>query len=122
MRRARLRTPDGVISGRYEDGVVITQDAEYVVGQDGELTHPCSPSALYCAGRNFAATLDQMEYERPDEPDFFIKPPASLVGHDDPIRYPDWTNELTYAGELVAVIGEKCHDVAAEYVPDVVDG
>ena len=122
MRLARLQTPEGVVSGRYEDGTVIADDGEYVVGRDGELTYPCSPSALYCVGRNFAETLDQMDYDRPDEPDFFIKPPAALVGPDDPVRYPEWTDELTYAGELVAVVDERCRDVAPEAVPDVVRG
>jgi len=122
MRLARLQTPEGVVSGRYEDGTVIADDGEYVVGRDGELTYPCSPSALYCVGRNFAETLDQMDYERPEEPDFFIKPPSALVGPDDPVRYPEWTDELTYAGELVAVIDERCRDVAPADVPDVVRG
>ncbi|WP_459193866.1 fumarylacetoacetate hydrolase family protein [Halosimplex sp. J119] len=122
MRLARLQTSEGVVSGRYEDGTVIADDGEYVVGRDGELTYPCSPSALYCVGRNYAETLDQMDYERPEEPDFFIKPPASLVGPDDPIRYPEWTDELTYAGELVAVIDERCRDVTPEEVPEVVRG
>ncbi|WP_436911623.1 fumarylacetoacetate hydrolase family protein [Halosimplex marinum] len=122
MRLARLQTPEGVVSGRYEDGTVVTEDGEYVVGRDGELTYPCSPSALYCVGRNYAETLDQMDYERPEEPDFFIKPPASLVGPDDPVYYPEWTDELTYAGELVAVIDERCRDVSPEEVPEVVRG
>ncbi|WP_135363339.1 fumarylacetoacetate hydrolase family protein [Halosimplex halophilum] len=122
MRLARLQTPEGVVSGRYEDGTVVAEDGEYVVGRDGELTYPCSPSALYCVGRNYAETLDQMDYERPEEPDFFIKPPASLVGPDDPVYYPEWTDELTYAGELVAVIDERCRDVSPEEVPEVVRG
>jgi len=122
MRLARLQTSEGIVSGRYEDGVVRTDDGEYVVGRDGTLTYPCSPSALYCVGRNFAETLEQMDYERPDEPDFFIKPPASLVGPEDPIRYPDWTGELTYAGELAAVIDERCRDVDPADVPSVVRG
>ena len=122
MRLARLQTSEGVVKGRYEDGVIVAEDGEYVVGRDGSLTYPCSPSALYCVGRNFAETLDQMDYERPDQPDFFIKPPAALVGPDDPVRYPEWTDELTYAGELVAVIDERCRDVAPEEVPDVVRG
>jgi len=122
MRLARLQTPEGVVSGRYEDGVVVTDAGEYTVGRDGRLTYPCSPSAMYCVGRNFAATLDQMDYERPEEPDFFIKPKASLIGPEQPIRYPDWTDELTYAGELVAVIDERCRDVAEEAVDDVVRG
>ncbi|TKX83362.1 FAA hydrolase family protein, partial [Halorubrum sp. SS5] len=82
----------------------------------------CDPSALYCVGRNYAETLDQMDYERPDEPDFFVKPPASLLAHGQPIRYPEWTDELTYAGELVAVIDERCRDLAPDEVPGVVRG
>jgi len=122
MRLARLLTPDGPVSGRYEDGVLVTDDGRYEVGRDGRLLPPCDPSALYCVGRNYAETLDQMAYDRPDEPDFFIKPPASLLAHGEPIRYPDWTEELTYAGELVAVIDERCRDLAPEDVPDVVRG
>ncbi|NEU57464.1 fumarylacetoacetate hydrolase family protein [Halorussus sp. MSC15.2] len=122
MRVARLLTADGPVSGEYEDGVVHAEDGTYEVGRDGRLLPPCDPSALYCVGRNYAETLDQMEYERPDEPDFFIKPPTSLVAHGEPIPYPDFTDELTYAGELAAVVGERCRNVAPEEVPEVVRG
>lgn len=117
-----MQTPDGVVSGRYEDGIVITDRGRYVTGRDGSLTYPCSPSALYCVGRNFAATLDQMDYDRPDEPDFFIKPPSALIGPEQPVLYPDWTDELTYAGELVAVIDQRCRDIAPDSVPDIIRG
>ncbi|MFB6270196.1 MAG: fumarylacetoacetate hydrolase family protein [Halobacterium sp.] len=122
MRLARLRTPDGVVSGEYRDGVVATEDAEYVVGEDGALAPPCEPSALYCVGRNYAATLDQMDYERPDQPDFFIKPPVSVAAHGDDVPYPTFTDELTYAGELAAVVDEQCHRVDEADVPDVLRG
>lgn len=122
MKRARMQTPDGTVTGQYEDQKLLTDNGDYVPGRDGSLTYPCSPSAVYCVGRNFAETLDQMNYERPEEPDFFIKPPAALTGPDSPIRYPEWTDELTYAGELVAVIGRRCRDVAPNSVPDVVRG
>ncbi len=125
MRLARLRTPDGrVVSGEYrDDGSVVTDDGtEYVAGEDGRLAPPCAPSALYCVGRNYAETLDQMDYDRPDEPDFFIKPPASLVGHGADVPYPSFTDELTYAGELAAVVGERCHAVDEADVPDVLRG
>ncbi|MBP1921977.1 2-keto-4-pentenoate hydratase/2-oxohepta-3-ene-1,7-dioic acid hydratase in catechol pathway [Halorubrum alkaliphilum] len=122
MRLARLLTSSGPISGRYEDGVITTDEGRYEVGRDGRLLPPCKPSALYCVGRNYAETLDQMAYERPEEPDFFIKPPASLLAHGQPIRYPDWTEELTYAGELVAVIDERCRELDPADVSDVVRG
>ncbi|MFP8952136.1 fumarylacetoacetate hydrolase family protein [Natrialbaceae archaeon A-arb3/5] len=122
MRLARIETADGPVTGRYEDGVVHDDDETYEVGVDGDLLPPCEPTALYCVGRNYVETLDQMEYERPDEPDFFIKPPASLLAHEAPIPYPAFTEELTYAGELAAVIDERCHDVAEDEVDDVVRG
>ncbi|GAB6880696.1 fumarylacetoacetate hydrolase family protein [Halorubrum gandharaense] len=122
MRLARLLTPEGPVSGRYEDGTIVADDGVYEVGRDGRLLPPCEPSALYCVGRNYAETLDQMEYERPEEPDFFIKPPASLLAHRQSIRYPNWTDELTYAGELVAVIDERCRNLDPAEVPGVVRG
>ncbi|QZX99528.1 fumarylacetoacetate hydrolase family protein [Halobaculum rubrum] len=121
MRIARARTADGVREGEYRDGTLVADDAEYEV-DEADLLAPCEPDALFCVGRNFAATLDQMDYERPEEPDFFIKPPHSVVGNRDPIPSPEWTEELTYAGELVAVIDEPCSDLAPEEVPDAVRG
>lgn len=122
MRLARLRSADGPVSGEYRDGVVHATDGEYEVGVDGDLLPPCEPSALYCVGRNYTATISQMGYDRPDEPSFFIKPLTSLLGHGAPIRYPAFTEELTYAGELAAVIDERCRNLATDDVSDIVRG
>jgi 2-keto-4-pentenoate hydratase/2-oxohepta-3-ene-1,7-dioic acid hydratase in catechol pathway len=136
MRLARTSTGDGIVTGRYDDGVVSTDEDEYAVDEgrtdrsggeggetaEGTLVAPCDPSALYCVGRNYAATLEQMEYERPEEPDFFIKPPGSVIGPNEPIPYPTFSSEVTYAGELAAVIGERSHRIAPEDVSDAVLG
>jgi 2-keto-4-pentenoate hydratase/2-oxohepta-3-ene-1,7-dioic acid hydratase in catechol pathway len=122
MRLARLLTPEGPVRGEYRDGVVRAEEGRYEVGRDGRLLPPCDPSALYCIGRNYAETLDQMEYERPDEPDFFIKPPASLAAHNEEVPYPEFTDELTYAGELAAVIDRRCRNLDPDEVPDAVRG
>ncbi|WP_255148910.1 fumarylacetoacetate hydrolase family protein [Halorarius halobius] len=147
---ARARTDAGVIEGTYADGVVTADGEEYVVGEDCELLAPCEPSAFYCVGRNFGEKVDQMDYEIPDEPDFFIKGPTSLhhpdekvdqmdyeipdepdffikgptsLHHpDEPIPYPSFTEELTYAGELAAVVGRECHDIAESEVDEYVRG
>lgn len=122
MKHARLQTPAGIVSGRYYDGTVNAPDGTYTVGRDGELAVPSIPSALYCVGRNFTATLDQMDYDRPSVPDFFIKPPAALIGPAQPIRYPKWSDKLTYAGELAAVIDTRCRDIEQSSVPDIIRG
>ena len=122
MRLARIRTDDGVLTGEYDDGTVETDDGAYVVGEDAELLAPCEPSACYGVGRNFAETIEQMEYETPDQPDWFIKPPVSVVAPGTDVEYPSWTEELTYAGELAAVIDEECTDLAEDEVDDAVRG
>lgn len=118
-RYARAEADGSIVEGEY-----VAEDGEVTVGGESveydDLLPPCDPSALYCVGRNYAEKIDQMDYDVPDAPDFFIKPPTSVLAPGDGIVYPDWTDELTYAGELAAVIGEECHDVtedeASEYV------
>jgi 2-keto-4-pentenoate hydratase/2-oxohepta-3-ene-1,7-dioic acid hydratase in catechol pathway len=52
----------------------------------------------------------------------FIKPPAALKGHRASIPYPTLTDELTYAGEVAAVIDERCWNVSVDEVANVVRG
>ena len=122
MRLARIETGDGIVAGEYDDGVVRSDGEAYVVGEDGRLAPPCDPSAVYCIGRNYAENLERKGYERPEQPTFFIKPPASVIPHEAPIPYPTFSEEVTYAGELVAVIDERCHDLTPEEAEDVVRG
>lgn len=123
MQYARLETDDGVVDGDLDGDVLTTGDGnEYVAGDDGVLVAPCEPSVFYCVGRNYTAKIDQMAYDVPDVPDWFIKPPVSLLAPGADIVYPQWTNELTYAGELAAVIGEACHEITADEVDDNVWG
>jgi 2-keto-4-pentenoate hydratase/2-oxohepta-3-ene-1,7-dioic acid hydratase in catechol pathway len=122
MRLARIETGDGVVAGEYEDGVVRGDGEAYVVGEDGRLAPPCDPSAVYCIGRNYAENLERKGYERPEQPTFFVKPPASVIAHEQPIPYPTFSEAVTYAGELVAVIDQRCHDLTPEEAEDVVRG
>ena len=121
MKLARAETPDGVRTGEYDDGTLHAETGSYEVGED--LLAPCEPGTFYCVGRNFAEKIDQMDYDVPDRPDWFIKPAVSLHHPGDPIVYPEWTEELTYAGELAAVVDEECTDLAGESeVRDVLRG
>jgi 2-keto-4-pentenoate hydratase/2-oxohepta-3-ene-1,7-dioic acid hydratase in catechol pathway len=123
MKHARIRTADGVRHGEYDDGTVTTDDRVYEVGDDAGLLAPCEPGTFYCVGRNYTETLDQMDYDAPEEPDWFLKPAVSLHHPGDPIVHPSWTDELTYAGELAAVIDETCTGLDGEReVRDVLRG
>lgn len=121
MRLARAQTPDGIVTGTYVDGHLKTETAMYNVDRR-DLIAPVEPSTMYCVGRNYAATLDQMSYDRPEAPDFFIKPPVSVHPPETPIPYPSFSTEVTYAGELAAVIDKECKDVSQTAVDEVVRG
>ena len=121
MKLARIETPAGVLEGEYDDGIVHTDEGSYEPAEY-DLLAPCEPSVFYCVGRNFGEKVDQMDYEVPEKPDFFIKPPVSLHPPEAPIPYPGFASELTYAGELAAVIGEECESIPESAVDDVVRG
>jgi 2-keto-4-pentenoate hydratase/2-oxohepta-3-ene-1,7-dioic acid hydratase in catechol pathway len=121
-RYARARVDGRTVEGGFVDNGDGTVTIDGETADYADLLAPCEPSALYCVGRNYAEKIDQMEYEVPDVPDFFIKPATSVLAPGDGIVYPDWTDELTYAGELAAVIGEDCHDVDEDEVGDHVRG
>ena len=93
MKIARIETPErDVLEGRYDEGVVETDVGTFdAATEEADLLVPCEPSALYCVGRNYGETVEQMGYEIPDEPSFFIKPPASMLAHGEPIEYPSWS-------------------------------
>ncbi len=124
MKVARARTPDGVVAGRYdpEARTLTTDDAVHDLDGAADLLAPCDPSALYCVGSNYAETVEQMGYDVPDEPDFFVKPPTGVHPPGEPLAHPDWTDELTYAGELAAVVDHACHDFGPDAAADHVRG
>lgn len=123
MKIARACTQDGTVTGEYRNGEIIDDTGRhYEVGENATLLPPCEPSALYCVGRNFTEKIDQMDYDIPDKPDFFIKPPVSLQAPDSDIPYPSFTDELTYAGELAAVVGVRCKSLTRAEVPDALLG
>jgi 2-keto-4-pentenoate hydratase/2-oxohepta-3-ene-1,7-dioic acid hydratase in catechol pathway len=122
MKLARIETAEGVQEGEYlDDGRVRTDDGAYEP-DEYDPRAPCEPSVFYCVGRNFGETVEQMDYEVPEKPDFFIKPPVSLHPPEAPIPYPEFSAELTYAGELAAVIDQECKHVDEATVDDILRG
>ncbi|MFB6346310.1 MAG: fumarylacetoacetate hydrolase family protein [bacterium] len=123
MKIARACTQDGTVMGEYRNGELLDDsERRYDIGREARLLPPCEPSALYCVGRNFTEKIDQMDYDTPDTPDFFIKPPVSLQAPDSELQYPSFTDELTYAGELAAVVGVRCKSLTRDEVPEALMG
>lgn len=125
MRLVRVKTPTGIVGGTYRDGIVTTDGGEsHEIGDDVVLEAPCVPSAVYCLGRNFATTVEGegATDDRPEEPSFFVKPPASVFAPNAAFEYPRFTDELGCAGELAAVIDERCRNVERKNAAVVIRG
>ncbi|SDT32090.1 fumarylacetoacetate hydrolase family protein [Microlunatus soli] len=90
---------------------------------DVRLLAPVIPrSKVVAVGRNYAEHAAELGNEVPETPMTFLKPNTSVIGPDEAIVYPTYTNQLSYEGELAIVIGRICKEVPAERVPEVIFG
>jgi len=97
-----IREITGVPWGRWVEGH--TRWTLKVV----RLLAPCEPSKIVCVGRNYAAHAAEMGNEMPKEPLIFLKPPSSLIGPEEAIVLPKYSNRVEHEGELGVVIGKTC--------------
>ncbi|PZR52299.1 2-hydroxyhepta-2,4-diene-1,7-dioate isomerase [Xylanimonas oleitrophica] len=85
------------------------------LGDGVRLLAPVIPrSKVVAVGRNYMDHIREMGNEVPTEPMLFLKPNTAVVGPDDPIVLPDWTQEVSYEAELAIVIAKVCKDVTPE--------
>lgn len=71
------------------------------------LLAPCEPTKIVAGGLNFHGHAKEVGLPIPTVPVFFLKPPSSLIGHEEPIQYPPETKRLEYEGELAVVVKHR---------------
>lgn len=85
------------------------------LGDGVRLLAPVIPrSKVIGVGRNYADHVKEMGNEMPTQPLLFLKPNTSVVGPDDPIVLPPFSQEVSYEAELAVVIGRMTKDVTPE--------
>ena len=133
MRIARFTTGTdpryAIVDGEpgQEELVVLTGDPMYTPGTlSGEsipltdeirLLAPVIPrSKAVCLGKNFAAHAAEIPARGPasELPILFLKPNTAVIGPDDPIVLPNYSNNVHLEAELAVVIGR----IAKEVSPD----
>jgi len=140
MRIARFTTGDdpryALVDGPEgaERLVVITGDPIYTpVQPTGEeiplsddsvrLLAPVIPrSKVIGIGRNYAAHAAELGNDVPVNPLVFLKPNTSVIGPDDPIVLPPYSDEVHHEAELAVVIGKVVKDVPPDRALDYVFG
>ncbi|MFG1672409.1 fumarylacetoacetate hydrolase family protein [Streptomyces sp. Y7] len=79
------------------------------------MTHPLgiSPSKIIAVHLNYPSRARERG-RAPAHPSYFLKPPSSLSGTDEPIVRPDGCELLGFEGEIALVIGARARHVAPE--------
>jgi 2-keto-4-pentenoate hydratase/2-oxohepta-3-ene-1,7-dioic acid hydratase in catechol pathway len=91
--------------------------------EDVRLLAPIIPrSKVIGVGRNFAEHAAELGNEVPQHPLLFLKPNTAVIGPNDPIVLPEFSEEISFEAELCVVIGRICKDVPEERAEDVIFG
>lgn len=124
----------GVVDLGFEGDMVAFIEAGAPAGPRSEvgearLLAPLRPRSL----RDFLAfeghlkgALGRLGREIPGEwyevPAYYKGMPDTVIGPDDEIPWPSWTDHLDHELELAAVVGRRCRDVSAAEAADVIFG
>ncbi|MDH4163254.1 MAG: fumarylacetoacetate hydrolase family protein [Nitrospirota bacterium] len=84
------------------------------------LLPPCVPTKVVAVGLNYRDHARELGMAVPEEPIIFLKPPTTVIGPGEQIRYPAMSRQVDYEAELGVVIGRTARDcspdAAAEHI------
>lgn len=87
-----------------------------------KLLAPCSPTKVVCVGLNYLDHAQEMNEPLPEAPLLFLKPPTTVIGHEDDIIAPADTGRLDHEGELAIVIGKQAKNIEPAQADDIIFG
>jgi 2-keto-4-pentenoate hydratase/2-oxohepta-3-ene-1,7-dioic acid hydratase in catechol pathway len=82
-----------------------------------KLLAPVEPRKIVCIGRNYAAHAAELGNEVPADPLIFLKPSTAIVGPDEAIVLPSYSERVEHEGELGLVVGRRCSHLGDEEDP-----
>ena len=73
-----------------------------------------NPGKILCVGVNYPGRAEEYKdnSEQPKYPSIFVRFPASLVAHEEPIVRPPESKQLDYEGEIALVVGRRGRRIA----------
>ncbi|TXN34279.1 fumarylacetoacetate hydrolase family protein [Flagellimonas hymeniacidonis] len=70
---------------------------------------------LICIGRNYAAHIEELQNERPEEPVVFIKPDSSILPKEQDFYIPEFSNDIHYEVEVLVKIKKVGKHISKEF-------
>lgn len=77
---------------------------------------PCVPTKIIAVGLNYFDHANEVQMKISDEPLIFMKPPSTLIAHNDNIIYPKMSKQLDYEAELAVIIKNRIKNIEPEDV------
>jgi 2-keto-4-pentenoate hydratase/2-oxohepta-3-ene-1,7-dioic acid hydratase in catechol pathway len=115
--------------------IVLTGDPMYTPGtmtgerikltDDVRLLAPVIPrSKVVCLGKNYEEHAREIKARGPasEVPILFIKPNTAVIGPDDPIVMPRYSDDVQVEAELAVIISRVCRNVSVEHAEDYIYG
>ncbi len=87
-----------------------------------KLLSPTMPSKIVAVGLNYVDHAKELKMDLPKNPIMFIKPQSTVIGPEDPIIYPETSNQVDYEVELGIVIGRRAKNVEKDEAEDYILG
>jgi 2-keto-4-pentenoate hydratase/2-oxohepta-3-ene-1,7-dioic acid hydratase in catechol pathway len=111
------RTASGILHGAEVSelegdfyGPLKTRSTKYDLASV-KLLAPCGPSKIIAVGLNYRDHARELELPVPETPVIFLKPPTSVVGPGDSIRYPGMSSRVDFEAELGIVMKDRVKDI-----------
>jgi 2-keto-4-pentenoate hydratase/2-oxohepta-3-ene-1,7-dioic acid hydratase in catechol pathway len=105
---------------RYTPFSKIILSGEKIPFNKVRLLSPSQPSKLILVGLNYRDHARELEMKIPQEPVIFLKPPTTVIGHNNTIIYPQGVTRLDYEAELALVIKKQAKNIlpakASQYI------
>ncbi len=89
---------------------------------DIKLLPPCTPSKIVAIGLNYRSHAEEQKARVPEEPLLFLKPSTAVIGPEDSITYPPFSQRVDYEGEVGVVIKSITRRVSVKEALDYVLG
>ncbi len=86
------------------------------------LLAPVRPGKIIAIGRNYPEHAREHEVEIPEVPLLFLKPPSSVIAHNDKIILPPQSRRVEHEVELAVVIGRQGRWINIQHVRDHILG
>lgn len=77
---------------------------------------------IVCIGRNYAEHIRELGNEVPDRPVLFMKPASSIIGEDESIIIPSYSQDCHHEVELAILIGRTIKGISATEALSAVAG